>query len=45
MAPTRLSERLITAWHERAGEVTRSASVEDGSAAELTFSLPLTDPE
>jgi plastocyanin len=35
----------ITAWHERAGEVTRSASVEDGSAAELTFSLPLTDPE
>jgi len=35
----------VTAWHERAGEVTRSASVEDGSAAELTFSLPLTDPE
>jgi plastocyanin len=35
----------VTAWHERAGEVTRSATVEDGSAAELTFSLPLTDPE
>ena len=35
----------VTAWHERAGEVTRAATVEDGSAAELTFSLPLTDPE
>lgn len=35
----------VTAWHERAGEVTRSATVEDSSAAELTFSLPLTDPE
>ena len=35
----------VTAWHERAGEVTRTATVEDGAAAELTFSLPLTDPE
>ena len=35
----------VTAWHERAGEVTHSAMIEAGSTAELTFSLPLTDPE
>jgi plastocyanin len=35
----------VTAWHERAGEVTHMATVEEGAAAELTFSLPLTDPE
>jgi plastocyanin len=35
----------VTAWHERAGEVTHAATVENGSTAELTFSLPLSDPE
>ena len=35
----------ITAWHERAGEVTQKVTIEDGGTAELTFSLPLTDPE
>jgi len=35
----------VTAWHERAGEVTHQTTVADGTAAELTFSLPLTDPE
>ena len=35
----------VTAWHERAGDVTHTATVEEGAAAELTFSLPLTDPE
>jgi plastocyanin len=33
----------VTAWHERAGEVTQDATVESGGRAELTFSLPLTD--
>jgi hypothetical protein len=35
----------ITAWHERAGEVTHQATIEGGAATELSFSLPLTDPE
>ncbi len=35
----------VTAWHERAGEVTQKVTVEEGGATELTFSLPLTDPE
>jgi plastocyanin len=35
----------VTAWHERAGEVTEPVTVEDGATTELTFSLPLTDPE
>jgi hypothetical protein len=35
----------VTAWHERAGEVTHMATIEDGGTAELTFSLPLTNPE
>jgi plastocyanin len=35
----------VTAWHERAGEVTHTATVEAGGKAELSFSLPLTDPE
>ena len=35
----------VTAWHERAGEVTHQASIEGGGTTELTFSLPLTDPE
>jgi plastocyanin len=35
----------VTAWHERAGEVTRVATIEGGGTTELTFSLPLTDPE
>jgi plastocyanin len=35
----------VVAWHERAGEVTRSASVASGATAELSFSLPLTDDE
>jgi plastocyanin len=35
----------VTAWHERAGEVTQKVNVDDGGATELTFSLPLTDPE
>jgi plastocyanin len=35
----------VTAWHERAGEVTHAATIEDGGTAELAFSLPLTDPE
>lgn len=35
----------VTAWHERAGEVTQKVTVEEGSSTELTFSLPLTDPE
>lgn len=35
----------VTAWHERAGEVTHSTVVESGATAELSFSLPLTDPE
>jgi plastocyanin len=35
----------ITAWHERAGEVTQKVTIEDGGTAELSFSLPLTDPE
>jgi len=35
----------VTAWHERAGEVTRTATVEGDGTSELSFSLPLTDPE
>jgi plastocyanin len=35
----------VVAWHERAGEVTASATVTAGGTAELTFSLPLTDPK
>ena len=35
----------VTAWHERAGEVTHVANIEAGGTTELTFSLPLTDPE
>lgn len=35
----------VTAWHERAGEVTQAVTVEDGRTTELAFSLPLTDPE
>jgi plastocyanin len=35
----------VSAWHERAGEVTHSTTVAGGAAAELSFSLPLTDPE
>ena len=35
----------VAAWHERAGEVTHQATIESGAATELTFSLPLTDPE
>jgi plastocyanin len=35
----------VTAWHERAGDVTQAATVEAGGAAELTFSLPLVDSE
>jgi plastocyanin len=35
----------VTAWHERAGEVTHAATVDGSGATELTFSLPLTDPE
>ena len=35
----------VTAWHERAGEVTQAATVDGGGTTELTFSLPLTDPE
>jgi plastocyanin len=33
----------VVAWHERAGEVTESAVIPAGGAAELAFSLPLTD--
>jgi plastocyanin len=33
----------VVAWHERAGEVTESAVVPAGGAADLAFSLPLTD--
>lgn len=33
----------VVAWHERAGDVTRIASVAAGATAELAFSLPLTD--
>jgi plastocyanin len=35
----------VTAWHERAGEVTHDVAIAEGEAAELAFSLPLTDPE
>jgi plastocyanin len=35
----------VTAWHERAGEVTHTATITAGGSTELTFSLPLTDPE
>jgi plastocyanin len=35
----------VTAWHERAGEVIQAATVDGGGTTELTFSLPLTDPE
>ena len=35
----------VTAWHERAGEVTQQATIDDGGTTELAFSLPLTDPE
>jgi plastocyanin len=35
----------VTAWHERAGEVTHTATITAGGTTELTFSLPLTDPE
>jgi plastocyanin len=35
----------VVAWHERAGEVTVGATVTAGGTAELTFSLPLTDPK
>jgi plastocyanin len=35
----------VTAWHERAGEVTQAATIEAGGTTELAFSLPLTDSE
>jgi plastocyanin len=35
----------VTAWHERAGEVTHQTTIESGEPTELSFSLPLTDPE
>ncbi len=35
----------VTAWHERAGEVTHAATIEHGATTELNFSLPLTDAE
>jgi len=35
----------VTAWHERAGEVTHAATVDGDATSELSFSLPLTDPE
>jgi plastocyanin len=35
----------VTAWHERAGEVTHSAMLETDGASEVSFSLPLTDSE
>ena len=35
----------VTAWHERAGEVTHTATIDRSGTTELTFSLPLTDPE
>lgn len=35
----------ITAWHERAGEVTQTAVIADGGTTELTFSLPLAESE
>lgn len=35
----------VTAWHERAGEVTHTATIENGASTELSFSLPLTDAE
>jgi plastocyanin len=35
----------VTAWHERAGESTQTATIEAGGATELAFSLPLTDSE
>lgn len=34
----------VVAWHERAGEVTHTGTVADGTALSLTFTLPLTDP-
>jgi len=38
-------EHDVVAWHERAGEVTRSVAVVPGATAELAFSLPLTDED
>jgi hypothetical protein len=35
----------VTAWHERAGEVTHVAAIHSGATTELSFSLPLTDAE
>ena len=35
----------VTAWHERAGEVTHVAAIQGGATTELSFSLPLTDAE
>jgi len=35
----------VTAWHERAGEVTHTATIDEGGSTELSYSLPLTDPE
>jgi plastocyanin len=35
----------VTAWHERAGEVTHAATLADGGRTELSFSLPLTESE
>jgi len=33
----------VTAWHERAGELTHAVALESGGSAELSFSLPLTE--
>jgi plastocyanin len=37
--------REVVAWHERAGEVTRTLTLDAGASTELNFSLPLTDDE
>jgi plastocyanin len=35
----------VTAWHERAGNVTRVATVDGGATSELAFLLPVTEQE
>jgi plastocyanin len=45
MADVPPGRHSVTAWHERAGEVSQTAVISDGGTTELTFSLPLTDTE
>ena len=38
-----IGRHRVTAWHERAGEVTHEAAVDERGRAELSFSLPIAE--